>query len=330
MIRIHFLNVENGDCSIIEHDDGRISVIDVCCARKNWVEQSREDSHIEEFSGVKGNFNQKAHPENPVEYLKNLKVSSIFRYIQTHPDMDHMDGIKDLFDSFEVLNFWDIKNSKKIDSFDNGKYRKEDWDFYKKIRNSEKNPKTLYYHSGDVNQYYADDGISILAPSRELCDEASKSGDYNDASYVLLLEVNNKKVIFAGDSGNKTWGFILKKYSSEVSDVDLLIAPHHGRKSGGNDNYLGVLKPKLTLFGNAASKDLDYASWNSKNLCHITNNQAGNVVVEISSGGMKVYVSNESFAKKYREKIVSKENDSGKEDESKKVGGKDYFHIRDL
>lgn len=34
MTKIHFLNVQNGDCSIIKHGAGRISVIDVCCARK--------------------------------------------------------------------------------------------------------------------------------------------------------------------------------------------------------------------------------------------------------------------------------------------------------
>ena len=316
MAIIHFLNVKDGDCSIIEHDSGRVSVIDVCCARKPLTEES-----CESYSGVKGNFNQKAHPENPIGYLKGLGVKQIFRYIQTHPDMDHMDGIKDLFDEFEVLNFWDIKNDKELNDFGDGKYREEDWDYYKEIRKSEEKPKTLYYHPGDVNQYYKDDGISILAPSKELCDKALESGDYNDASYVLLLKVGGRKVIFAGDSGKKTWDYILKNNKSEVSNVDLLVAPHHGRKSGGNDEYLDVLKPKLTLFGNAPSKDLDYGSWKNKGLCKITNNQAGNVVVEISSGGMEVYVSNESFAKKYgKEENISPE----------KFAGKDYFHIANL
>ncbi|MBD5399119.1 MAG: hypothetical protein HDR57_00570 [Treponema sp.] len=336
MTRIHFLNVKEGDCSIIEHDSGRISVIDVCCARNVLNEQGSEECLSENSNAGKGNFNQEAHPENPIDYLKGLGVKQIFRYIQTHPDMDHMDGIKDLFGEFEVLNFWDIENDKKPNDFENRKYQKKDLDYYKKIRKSKENPKTLYYHSGDVNQYYKDDGISIIAPSKELCDEALKSTDYNDASYVLLFKVGERKVIFAGDSGKKTWDYILKEYKeetwdytleeykskvSEISDIDLLIAPHHGRKSGGNDSYLDVLKPKLTLFGNAPSEYLDYASGNNRKLCHITNNQAGSVVVEISSDSMKVYVSNETFAKKYRKK----ENIS-----PEKFAGKDYFHIANL
>ena len=36
---IHFLNVRNADCNIIEHNSGRISVIDVCCTRKEIINE---------------------------------------------------------------------------------------------------------------------------------------------------------------------------------------------------------------------------------------------------------------------------------------------------
>ncbi len=31
MAKIHFLNVDEGDCSIIEHDNGKVTMIDICC-----------------------------------------------------------------------------------------------------------------------------------------------------------------------------------------------------------------------------------------------------------------------------------------------------------
>ena len=31
MAKIHFLNVDEGDCSIIEHDNGNVTMIDICC-----------------------------------------------------------------------------------------------------------------------------------------------------------------------------------------------------------------------------------------------------------------------------------------------------------
>lgn len=33
MARMHFLNVDEGDCSIIQHDNGHVTMIDVCSAK---------------------------------------------------------------------------------------------------------------------------------------------------------------------------------------------------------------------------------------------------------------------------------------------------------
>ncbi len=134
----------------------------------------------------------------------------------------------------------------------------------------------------------------------DLVEEANKSKNYNDCSYVILYRTgNNKKIIFAGDSENKTWDYILENYEEDIKDVDILIAPHHGRKTGGNDEYLDVLNPKLTLFGNAKSEYLDYSSWNNRNLKYITNNQAGCIIINTNGkNGMDVYVTYKVFAKK--------------------------------
>ena len=81
--------------------------------------------------------------------------------------------------------------------------------------------------------------------------------------------------------------------------IDILLAPHHGRKTGGNSNYLDVLKPKLTLFGNAKSEYLNYNAWNSRNLDHITNNQANCIIMDtFGTNGIDIYVTYEAFAKK--------------------------------
>lgn len=76
----------------------------------------------------------------------------------------------------------------------------------------------------------------------------------------------------------------------------MLIAPHHGRKSDRDYRFLDVLRPKLTLFGNASSDHLTYDAWSRRNLPIITNNQAGSVIADMGNG--QVYVTNESFARR--------------------------------
>src|SRR5437762_2995388 len=103
---IHFLNVKQGDCSIIEHYSGNKTVIDVCNARKPEVlEEVLSAARGKMEKGLQGNFNQKKYPVNPVSYLQEHGISSVFRFIATHPDMDHLDGIEDFFETFEPENF---------------------------------------------------------------------------------------------------------------------------------------------------------------------------------------------------------------------------------
>ena len=294
---IHFLNVNEGDCTWIHHPSGRNTVIDVSAAVPTT-----------EFARSSGNHNQKDYPVNPIAYLKGFGVSTIFRFILTHPDMDHMDGMKALFESFAVWNFWDTENTKEMSDGDSwGKYNKDDWDYYQKVRKSSSDPKVLRIYAGSHGKFFNEDedgksgadGLYILAPTRDLVETANDTGDYNDCSYVLLYKASNKKIIFAGDSAEKTWDYILESHRDEVSDVDILFAPHHGRKTGGNSDYLDVLNPKLTLFGNAKSEYLDYNAWNRRNLDHITNNQANCIILDTDgTNGIDVYVTYEPFARK--------------------------------
>jgi len=303
---VHFLNVKEGDCSIIQHLSGHISVIDVCNARKEDSVSQIMSKYVQKEAGS-GNLNQKSYPVNPIEYLKKFGIYSIFRLAITHPDMDHMDGLKDLFEEFSPTNFYDIDNQKEIDFSEESPYREEDWEFYKSLRdeNPQSNPKRLTIFSGDSAAYRTQDwdgnppgdAIYTLSPNSELVRDANKSGDYNDCSYVFLYKSIGGTVLFAGDAHDKTWEHIIENYESEVKDIDLLIAPHHGRKSGRDYGFLDTLNPKMTFFGNARSEHLAYSAWIYRDLPYITNNQANCMVVDVSDSNMSIFVTNEVFAR---------------------------------
>ena len=249
MAVIHFLNVLEGDCNFIQHDSGRLTVIDVSNAyndidtveeKKVKASKEREDRRLRTMvpSG-KVNYKQKETPDNPILYLKEkIKPTEIFRFIISHPDMDHLDGIKDLYEEYFIRNIWDTDNKKELDleNFDGG-YNKEDWVFYKNLRdgkNKDINRRTYYYDSDCL--YWNQDDIKILSPSRELLKKAIENDDYNDSSYALLFTPPKKngdkwKIIFGGDTHNESWKHIIEKYSDDIENIDVLFAPHHGRGS---------------------------------------------------------------------------------------------------
>ncbi len=305
MPRVHFLNVKNGDCSIIQHGSGRVSVLDVNCAVAEPIKLScnyKAYSESVEREPVPGNFGRKHYPDNPIAYLNKIGVSSIFRFILTHPDMDHLDGIKDLFESFHVSNFWDTNNTKNCtpESFGRRADLRRHWQFYTSLRDGGDSRRRVYT-SGQSYDYFKGDGLKILAPTPALIADANRRGNWNDASYVILYKSGGKKILFCGDSEDKTWEHILKTWPLSVADVDVLIAPHHGRKSGRDYSFLNVVNPKLVIFGNADSEYLMYDACYCRDIPILTNNQAGYIVLDINSSRLDVWVDYDVFAHAYAE-----------------------------
>ena len=317
MARFHFLNVKNGDCSIIEHNSGHVSVIDICNARlpKNEKALSLEDILNLTYEGIqlakateaRKNYGQKAHPENPISYLSKFDINQIFRLAITHPDMDHMDGLVDLFEYSKPWNYYDTANKKEMnEGWEESPYREEDWKLYKSLRDNppESNPKLIRVYSGDDgihrrknwNGDPPGDAFLTLAPTPQLVSDANEVDEYNDASYVFMYWSPTGRIILSGDSHDKAWEHILNSHENLVKDVELLIAPHHGRKSGRSYEFLDTLNPKITFFGNAPSKDLAYSAWRSRGLSYITNNMAGSMIVDCDDN-MSLYVTNEEYAK---------------------------------
>jgi beta-lactamase superfamily II metal-dependent hydrolase len=118
----------------------------------------------------------------------------------------------------------------------------------------------------------------------------------HDGGHVILYRTAAGRILIAGDSHDATWQHILDNHKADVAGVELLLAPHHGRDSGRSFKFLDVVRPKLTLFGNANSDHLAYDEWSKRNLPIITNNQANCVVVDANGADMHVYVTNMAFA----------------------------------
>ena len=309
MAVLHFLNVLEGDCHIVKHISGHVTVID-CNNAKIETEEEARSRYIQELiqAGVQGNFNQKAHPVNPIAYMNQHGYDSVFRFILTHPDMDHMGGVKDFFDELSPTNFWDTDNNEEKDFEEGGPYNEDDWKFYKKLRdgNSEKDSKRLTNYAGDEGKYWSEneegkkpgDALNILSPTKELVKEGNESDDNHVYSYVILYRAAGGDVLFCGDSHDKTWEYILKNHKDDVKDVKVLIAPHHGRDSKRSFDFLKTVNPTLTLIGNAPSKDLAYDQYRKYGIT-VTNNQANCVIIEVSEKPMKLYVTNKSYAEKF-------------------------------
>lgn len=138
MAEIHVLNVGQGDCTILRSNSERVTVVDICGGN---IEEKGITEETLAKSVAKMNYQMCRHPINPIRFLtEEMKLFSIFRFILTHPDMDHIDGFNNLVESVSILNYWDSGVRKEKPDFKTQtKYKEEDWDRYVKVSDGKDN-----------------------------------------------------------------------------------------------------------------------------------------------------------------------------------------------
>ncbi|MBZ4655510.1 MAG: hypothetical protein JG759_58 [Thermoanaerobacter sp.] len=249
-IIFHFLNVGKGNCTIIDFPSGRLSVID--------IDDSRAISDYEKILMEKAG---KARLTNPIDYIiSEFSNREIFRFILTHPDMDHMSGIKALFEKKEVINFWDTENNKYIDpdTWENSPYDKGDWDFYQNIRQRDEKPRVLkLYRDAEADCCWVEDGIRILAPTKGLVEEANRNEDWDHLSYVLMVEYVGRKILLGGDATKKSLEDIIEYYGKNYLKCDILLAPNHGSPNHISKEILDIINPSLIIV--SVAEGVEYA-----------------------------------------------------------------------
>ena len=302
MPKVHCLTVGDGDCTVIEHGSGRLSMIDICGGNLQ-----RPDSLLAvlyEEQDVKGNFRMCNRPTNPLDYLVENRMTEIWRFVSTHPDMDHLDGFDRLMTGFTVHNFWDHGARKVKPDFSGSPYLEADWDRYAKVRDGrEKDTTVIKALQGKTFKYANDDDedgngdyVTICSPNAEVVQRCNHTQKFNDASYIIVYRAQGGKVVLAGDADDMAWECAIEGYPDLLENVGFLLAPHHGRDSGRNRAFLSHLNPRVSLLGCAPSKYLAYDAWRNRGLTYYTQNQCGNVVIEGREGGLEMYIENEVFA----------------------------------
>lgn len=241
MLTVHFLNVGKGNCTIIDFPSTRLSMIDI------------DNSRIEDDEEVL---------TDPVQYFKNnFPQKGLFRFILTHPDMDHLSGLNELSKTTAISNFWDTDHNKTFSDKDWEKspYDKKDWDKYQAFRKSTSDPKSLLlYQDATAECCWIQDGLTLLSPTAELVKLANETEEYNHLSYVLMLNYKGTKICFGGDASVEAWESINTRYDAAVLKSSIFIAPHHGSSNNIHDKAFKKIAPAHVIVSVAEGVDYDY------------------------------------------------------------------------
>lgn len=83
----------------------------------------------------------------------------------------------------------------------------------------------------------------------------------NNTSIVTRIDANGNSILLCGDLESHAWEYVLNRkddygriWQSHVRNVNILIAPHHGHKSGYSVELLKLAQPQVVLIS-AKSRD---------------------------------------------------------------------------
>ncbi|MBR2023296.1 MAG: MBL fold metallo-hydrolase [Clostridia bacterium] len=218
-LRIHFLDVGQGDATLVELPDGKVMLID-------------------------GGDDEESHKTTLLRYLNALKIDVIDYLIVTHTDSDHVGGLD------VVAKYKDVKTAFLPKHQTMGAQYLEFEDELQKqdceIRELER---TFISKASNENSY----ALSVLYPYIE--EREQETEDDNETSGVVWLSYQGVDALFMGDVSSKVENVLMQEdkdglltdFATPFYDTEILKVGHHGSASATSTAFIEYVKPETAV-----------------------------------------------------------------------------------
>ena len=231
-------NVQHGSAAYIRTPNGKHIVVDLGAE-----------------SGDSGGF-------SPLSYLKDQETSQLDLVVISHPHLDHIEDIL----NFDQLNPRYLIRPKHLTDDDVWAKNRDADEWVKQIirKYIELNDeyKTCSSPQDDPRSPENNGGVSI----KTFIPKQSPHTNLNNHSVVTVISYAGVKILIPGDNEPPSWDELLEQsdFKEAISDVNILVAPHHGRESGFHSDLFNHFKPFVTIISDGPSLDTSATSRYSK------------------------------------------------------------------
>ena len=159
-----------------------------------------------------------------VNYFKGMGITKFDYVIGTHAHEDHIGGLDDIINSFDIKTFYMPDVSQTTYTFESVLDALE--------------RKNIYFETPkEDNSYkFGNSSFTVLSVGTD-------STDLNNTSIVLKLTYGNNSFLFTGDATSSVERKILDK---DIS-ADVLKVGHHGSQYSSSANFLKAVYPKYAV-----------------------------------------------------------------------------------
>jgi competence protein ComEC len=209
---------------------------------------------------------------SPTEQMQQHGIEDIGLLLISHPDEDHIKDITTFFDKYSPITLYRPRKARPYIE-----HRKEnlypDKEEYQEIAGKYLEIDDRYTADVAVPVSSSDrnDGLTFktenlspheagIKPSEELDDD--EDVNMNDLSFLTVMEYNGFKMLMMGDLEDDAIETLLdrSKVRRLIQDTDVLVAPHHGRKSSYTGELFEEITPDIVAISDAAGVDSSASS----------------------------------------------------------------------
>ena len=189
-------------------------------------------------TGGKVGSNYSLMKSNVIPFFKSIGIRKLDYLFITHGDYDHAGYGIDLVNNFNAKNRFTNK----------GKYNSLE----KKLNIKSFN-----------NSYIKIDNVEIYSLNSKLYNNE------NSDSLVLLVIIDNYKLLFMGDASINTEKDIMNNY--DIGDVFILKVGHHGSKTSSSEEFINSVNPKYSII--SVGKNNKFGHPNKEVLDNLSNSK---------------------------------------------------------
>jgi len=253
---INFIDVGQGDCSLIRSKDKNILV---------------------DCGGtILSDFDIGANTVLP--YLRKQGIKKLNAVFISHFHEDHCEGLLSLMGNININNIF--IGYIPVDN--------ELYDSIEFMANKYSIPITIL-SKDDTIELNKNISIKVISQANN-ADNLNKNNE-NNLSLVLLLEAYNKKVLFTGDIEKDAENNLIRE--NYINDIDVIKVPHHGSKTSSTLSLIKHFEPEFAIiqvgknsFGHPSQEVIE--RYQNNNVKVYRNDLSGMITVKLEQELVKI------------------------------------------
>ena len=170
-------------------------------------------------------------------YLWHTKIRGIDYIVLTHPQADHMNGLRFIARNFHPNEFW--YNGEEVEKAS-----------FKELMAIVETKKVKRFLPTDLTDGREINGVNveILHPNPHTYSRKIfyRGTELNNNSLVLKITYMGKSFLFPGDLESQGEEVLISN-AGQVLKSDILLSPHHGSKSSSSKEFLKMVQPHVCV-----------------------------------------------------------------------------------